>query len=227
MQVTACFVSVTVAGRCISKLLVKLWKKKKSIGFVFPLPAIGCCRGRKRAKTIRPIAPTAHLTLISNTTDGNLSASACCSRVSVCNHSNFRMFVCPAGALLFDHAQGFWLSHSIPHFPSFPEKGYLYPSSGKVNGQTALCVTYQYQQFLHIGELSWSTELGIQSSDLLHLIFCLIESRAGPVKLDRFWEFIAQTGPQLQRIKFSLIQRKCSFFSEPTEKNLHICKKNF
>lgn len=37
----------------------------------------GCCRGRTRAKTICPIAPTAHLTLISNTTDGNLSASAC------------------------------------------------------------------------------------------------------------------------------------------------------
>uniref|UniRef100_A0A3Q0S5Y7 deoxyribonuclease II n=1 Tax=Amphilophus citrinellus TaxID=61819 RepID=A0A3Q0S5Y7_AMPCI len=54
------------------------------------------------------------------------------------------------GALLFDRSQGFWLSHSIPHFPSFPERGYLYPSSGKVNGQTALCVTYQYQEFLHI-----------------------------------------------------------------------------
>ncbi|XP_005923471.1 deoxyribonuclease-2-beta [Haplochromis burtoni] len=56
------------------------------------------------------------------------------------------------GALLFDRAQGFWLSHSIPHFPSFPEKGYIYPSSGKVNGQTALCATYQYQQFLHIAK---------------------------------------------------------------------------
>uniref|UniRef100_A0A3P8S456 deoxyribonuclease II n=1 Tax=Amphiprion percula TaxID=161767 RepID=A0A3P8S456_AMPPE len=45
------------------------------------------------------------------------------------------------GVLLFDHSQGFWLSHSIPHFPSFPERGYIYPSSGKVNGQTGLCVT--------------------------------------------------------------------------------------
>ncbi|XP_076007521.1 deoxyribonuclease-2-beta-like [Genypterus blacodes] len=51
------------------------------------------------------------------------------------------------GVLLFDHSQGLWLSHSVPHFPSFPERGYLYPSSGKVNGQTALCVTYQYEQF--------------------------------------------------------------------------------
>ncbi|XP_069550826.1 deoxyribonuclease-2-beta [Brachyistius frenatus] len=56
------------------------------------------------------------------------------------------------GVLLFDRSQGFWLSHSIPHFPSFPERGYLYPSSGKVNGQTALCVTYQYEQFLHVAK---------------------------------------------------------------------------
>ncbi|XP_029905769.1 deoxyribonuclease-2-beta [Myripristis murdjan] len=51
------------------------------------------------------------------------------------------------GMLFFDHSQGFWLSHSIPHFPSFPERGYLYPSSGKVYGQTALCMTYEYGQF--------------------------------------------------------------------------------
>uniref|UniRef100_UPI0037E6FC95 deoxyribonuclease-2-beta-like n=1 Tax=Semicossyphus pulcher TaxID=241346 RepID=UPI0037E6FC95 len=56
------------------------------------------------------------------------------------------------GALLFDHSQGFWLSHSVPHFPMFAEKGYVYPSSGKVNGQTALCVTYRYEQFLHIAQ---------------------------------------------------------------------------
>lgn len=52
--------------------------------------------------------------------------------------------------MLFDQFQGFWLSHTIPHFPSFPEKGYIYPDSGKVNGQTALCVTYSYKQFLPI-----------------------------------------------------------------------------
>lgn len=51
------------------------------------------------------------------------------------------------GVLLFDHSQGFWLSHTVPHFPSFPERGYLYPSSGKMNGQTALCLTCQYEQF--------------------------------------------------------------------------------
>ncbi|XP_033821744.1 deoxyribonuclease-2-beta-like [Periophthalmus magnuspinnatus] len=54
------------------------------------------------------------------------------------------------GMMLFDRCQGFWLSHTIPHFPSFPEKGYVYPKSGKVNGQTALCVTYKYEQFFRI-----------------------------------------------------------------------------
>ncbi|XP_058493696.1 deoxyribonuclease-2-beta isoform X2 [Solea solea] len=56
------------------------------------------------------------------------------------------------GVLLFGRSQGFWLSHTIPHFPSFPELGYLYPSSGKVNGQTALCMTYQYEQFHEIAK---------------------------------------------------------------------------
>lgn len=54
------------------------------------------------------------------------------------------------GMMLFDRSQGFWLSHTIPHFPSFPEKGYIYPQSGKANGQTALCVSYKYEQFLLI-----------------------------------------------------------------------------
>lgn len=56
------------------------------------------------------------------------------------------------GTLFFDQSQGFWLSHSIPHFPSFPEKGYIYPSSGKLYGQTALCMTYHYEQFLRIAQ---------------------------------------------------------------------------
>ncbi|KAM9832388.1 deoxyribonuclease-2-beta [Neosynchiropus ocellatus] len=54
------------------------------------------------------------------------------------------------GVLLFDHIQGFWMSHSIPHFPSAPEKGYVYPATGMYYGQTALCVTYKFDQFLHV-----------------------------------------------------------------------------
>ncbi|KAM5149040.1 deoxyribonuclease-2-beta isoform 1-T2 [Mantella aurantiaca] len=54
------------------------------------------------------------------------------------------------GALFFDQHQGFWLIHSVPHFPPFPEDGFGYPDTGKLYGQTAICVTYQYYQFKEI-----------------------------------------------------------------------------
>uniref|UniRef100_A0A3P8S411 deoxyribonuclease II n=1 Tax=Amphiprion percula TaxID=161767 RepID=A0A3P8S411_AMPPE len=72
------------------------------------------------------------------------------------------------GVLLFDHSQGFWLSHSIPHFPSFPERGYIYPSSGKVNGQTGLCVTYDYDQFLLMW---WRNQTPLAKDKSISLLF--------------------------------------------------------
>ncbi|XP_073401000.1 deoxyribonuclease-2-beta isoform X1 [Dendrobates tinctorius] len=54
------------------------------------------------------------------------------------------------GALLFDRSQGFWLVHSVPHFPPFPEDGFGYPNTGRRYGQAALCVTYKYEQFKQI-----------------------------------------------------------------------------
>ncbi|XP_030640203.1 deoxyribonuclease-2-beta [Chanos chanos] len=54
------------------------------------------------------------------------------------------------GALHFDKLQGFWLIHSVPHFPPFPESGYGYPSTGKPYGQNALCITYRYAEFRQI-----------------------------------------------------------------------------
>ncbi|XP_053490178.1 deoxyribonuclease-2-beta isoform X2 [Ictalurus furcatus] len=60
------------------------------------------------------------------------------------------------GALLFDQFQGFWLTHSIPHFPPFPEMGFGYPSTGKLYGQNIQCTTYNYKQFQKI---SYYTEM--------------------------------------------------------------------
>ncbi|KAI2659299.1 Deoxyribonuclease-2-beta [Labeo rohita] len=54
------------------------------------------------------------------------------------------------GVLMFDQSQGFWLTHSVPHFPPFPERNYSYPSTGKYYGQTLLCITYNYTQFPQI-----------------------------------------------------------------------------
>ncbi|XP_067892726.1 deoxyribonuclease-2-beta [Heterodontus francisci] len=56
------------------------------------------------------------------------------------------------GVLLFDKTQGFWLIHSVPRFPPFPERGYSWPSSGKKNGQTLFCFTYKYSQVTEIGK---------------------------------------------------------------------------
>ncbi|KAG2461808.1 DNS2B protein, partial [Polypterus senegalus] len=56
------------------------------------------------------------------------------------------------GVVHFDMEQGFWLSHSVPRFPPFPERGYGWPPTGKRNGQTALCVTYRGSQFVSIAE---------------------------------------------------------------------------
>ncbi|KAM9290519.1 deoxyribonuclease-2-beta-like, partial [Gastrophryne carolinensis] len=52
--------------------------------------------------------------------------------------------------LLFNQQQGFWLSHSIPHFPPFPEHGFGYPDTGRFYGQNAFCMTFKFNQFKQI-----------------------------------------------------------------------------
>ncbi|XP_042322061.1 deoxyribonuclease-2-beta [Sceloporus undulatus] len=54
------------------------------------------------------------------------------------------------GFLVLDQYQGFWVIHSIPEFPPFPEDGYSYPSTGKYNGQTVICLTFRRDQFAEI-----------------------------------------------------------------------------
>ncbi|KAM8805784.1 deoxyribonuclease-2-beta [Eudromia elegans] len=56
------------------------------------------------------------------------------------------------GFLLVDKSQGFWGIHSVPLFPPFLEDGYGYPASGKTYGQTAICVTFKYEQFTDIDQ---------------------------------------------------------------------------
>ncbi|KAM4873586.1 LOW QUALITY PROTEIN: deoxyribonuclease-2-beta [Thomomys bottae] len=51
------------------------------------------------------------------------------------------------GLLLWNRIQGFWLIHSIPGFPPVPEEGYDYPSSGRRNGQSGMCITFKYSQY--------------------------------------------------------------------------------
>ncbi|XP_068612328.1 deoxyribonuclease-2-alpha [Brachionichthys hirsutus] len=57
------------------------------------------------------------------------------------------------GVVLLDKNQGFWLVHSTPHFPPARKAGlFYYPSSGAINGQNFICVTYPLERFQTIGE---------------------------------------------------------------------------
>lgn len=55
------------------------------------------------------------------------------------------------GVLFFDDFEGVWLIHSIPFFPFIQGKNYVYPDSGKKNGQTLLCVTFKTADLNDIG----------------------------------------------------------------------------
>ncbi|OWK64496.1 Deoxyribonuclease-2-beta [Lonchura striata] len=69
------------------------------------------------------------------------------------------------GFLLLDKSQGFWVIHSVPLFPPIPEDGYGYPSTGESFGQTAICITFKYDQFTEIAVPS------LTSSKLISQIF--------------------------------------------------------
>lgn len=57
------------------------------------------------------------------------------------------------GVVIFGQKQGLWLVHSTPHFPPPKKAGrFAYPSTGVVNGQNFLCVTYPMDLFQTIGE---------------------------------------------------------------------------
>ncbi|XP_034384467.1 deoxyribonuclease-2-alpha [Cyclopterus lumpus] len=57
------------------------------------------------------------------------------------------------GVVLLDKNQGFWLVHSVPHFPPRRQEGqFYYPDSGVNNGQNFICVTYPLDRFQAIGE---------------------------------------------------------------------------
>jgi len=68
------------------------------------------------------------------------------------------------GVLAFEEKTqtGFWLIHSVPRFPQIVEQGYGYPDSGRIYGQTMLCVT-----------LNLSTSTPVNSIDSLstHFLF--------------------------------------------------------
>ncbi|XP_076059922.1 deoxyribonuclease II [Oratosquilla oratoria] len=55
------------------------------------------------------------------------------------------------GVVVLGSEGGFWLVHSVPEYPPFPEDGYSYPSSGHVFGQSMLCLSLSEDQADIIG----------------------------------------------------------------------------
>ena len=51
----------------------------------------------------------------------------------------------------YDKTEGFWLIMSIPHFPPERASGFSYPHSGKVYGQSILCVSLPYSSIEEVG----------------------------------------------------------------------------
>ncbi|XP_003468211.1 deoxyribonuclease-2-alpha [Cavia porcellus] len=56
------------------------------------------------------------------------------------------------GVLLLDKDGGFWLVHSVPHFPPPASSGaYAWPSTARTYGQTLICVSFPFAEFTKIG----------------------------------------------------------------------------
>ena len=60
------------------------------------------------------------------------------------------------GVLVLSELGGFWLIHSVPHYPPPPDEKYDYPDSAKRYGQSMLCISLpaiSQHQAENIGEI--------------------------------------------------------------------------
>nr|XP_022326003.1 deoxyribonuclease-2-alpha-like isoform X3 [Crassostrea virginica] len=57
------------------------------------------------------------------------------------------------GVFAYDKTEGFWLIMSIPHFPPERASGFSYPHSGKVYGQSILCVSLPYSSIEEVAKI--------------------------------------------------------------------------
>nr|CAH7753566.1 unnamed protein product [Callosobruchus chinensis] len=55
------------------------------------------------------------------------------------------------GVILAENQGGFWLIHSVPHFPDTEDKAYIFPRTGAVFGQSFLCITLNLKNLDIVG----------------------------------------------------------------------------
>ncbi|XP_076593493.1 deoxyribonuclease-2-alpha [Chaetodon auriga] len=87
------------------------------------------------------------------------------------------------GVVLLDKNQGFWLVHSTPQFPAVRRAGqYYYPSSGMINGQNFICVTYPLDRFQTIGEQLQINQPKVYDCDVPESLASLVPALAAVCK---------------------------------------------
>uniref|UniRef100_A0A914Y7J0 Deoxyribonuclease II n=1 Tax=Panagrolaimus superbus TaxID=310955 RepID=A0A914Y7J0_9BILA len=68
------------------------------------------------------------------------------------------------GVVFFGKSGGFWLIHSLPKFPS-PD-AYVFATNAKKNGQSILCITFEYDELTKIGTQLYYNHPPIYASNL-------------------------------------------------------------
>uniref|UniRef100_A0A914HTD3 Deoxyribonuclease II n=1 Tax=Globodera rostochiensis TaxID=31243 RepID=A0A914HTD3_GLORO len=104
------------------------------------------------------------------------------------------------GVLVFDDISGFWLVHSVPKFPSSKETFYVYPRSGKRNGQSLLCITLSSASLREIGRQLFVAQPNIYDFQLPNSFASLFPDLAKAVNRTTF--------PYKKRPSFSVIEHK-------------------
>lgn len=84
------------------------------------------------------------------------------------------------GLVVTDGSKAFWMIHSVPHFPLSFENGaeYNYPNTGRMYGQSFLCISLNEDQMEKVGQQLIFNEVEVYASQVpeglkydLYLVF--------------------------------------------------------
>ena len=92
------------------------------------------------------------------------------------------------GVVAFDGDRGFWMVHSVPHFPEPPWKAYSYPPRGKTYGQSFLCLTLP------------SSQLETLAQQLLYMEPVIYASQMNPYLQARYPEMARVIAGETRRV---------------------------